>query len=454
MIKKKYFGTDGIRGEANRELTVELSMRLGYALAYYLKKKNPNKKKINVVIGSDTRISGYMLRSALMAGLSSMGVHINYVGVLPTPGVAYLTQLKSADAGIMISASHNPAKDNGIKIFQSNGNKLPDEIELELEKLIDNYDEISKECVVGDKVGKVLMEDDDYFLYRDYLLSTVKGDFSGMKIILDAANGAAFKLARSVFSRLGAEIVSINDLPNGTNINVKCGSTHPEILAKVVVGYSADLGLAYDGDADRLIAVDRYGNIIDGDKIISILAISLKKEDKLNSNKVVTTVMSNMGFEKYLEDNGIKLVRANVGDRYVIAKMREQGLNIGGEQSGHIVMSDYNTTGDGVLVSLKLVEALRNCNKTIDELVEGIVDWPQVLINVRVENSKKDNWDKNKAIKDIIAKKEREMDGLGRVLVRTSGTEPLVRVMVEGKDEEQVNKVAEEISEVVKTQLS
>ena len=453
MQKRKYFGTDGIRGEANRELTVAIAMKLGYALAYYLKKKNPDKKKIDVVIGSDTRISGYMLRSALMAGLSSMGVHITYVGVLPTPGIAYLTQVKSADAGIMISASHNPAKDNGIKIFRSNGTKLPDETELELEILMENYEEISKECVAGDKVGKVLMEDDNYFLYRDYLLSTVKGDFSGMKIILDSANGAAFKLARSIFSRLGAEIVSINDLPNGTNINVKCGSTHPEILAKVVVGYSADLGLAYDGDADRLMAVDKFGNIIDGDKIIAILALNLKEKDNLNNNKVVTTVMSNMGFEKYLENKGITLVRANVGDRYVIAKMKEQGLNLGGEQSGHIIMSDYNTTGDGVLVSLKLVEALRDCGKSIDELVSGIVDWPQILINVEVENSKKNTWNENSAIKEIIRIKEKEMDGLGRVLVRTSGTEPLVRVMVEGKDKAQVDSVAAEIADVVKKEL-
>jgi phosphoglucosamine mutase len=274
-----------------------------------------------------------------------------------------------------------------------------------------------------------------------------------MKIIIDAANGAAFKLARSVFSRLGAEIVSINDLPNGTNINVKCGSTHPDILSKVVVGYEADLGLAYDGDADRLIAVDKFGNVIDGDKIISILALNLKEKDALNNNKVVTTVMSNMGFEKYLEEKGITLVRANVGDRYVIAKMKEQGLNLGGEQSGHIIMSDYNTTGDGVLVSLKLVEAIRDSGKTIDKLVSGIVDWPQILINVRVENSKKNTWDKNEAIKKIIKNKEKEMDGLGRVLVRTSGTEPLVRVMVEGKDKTQVESVAKEIAEVVEKEL-
>jgi phosphoglucosamine mutase len=454
MQKRKYFGTDGIRGEANKELTVDIAMKLGFALAYALKKKRPaDQKHIDVVIGSDTRISGYMLRSALMAGLSSMGVRITYVGVLPTPAVAYLTQLKKADAGIMISASHNPAKDNGIKIFRSNGKKLSDEIELELEALMDNYEEISKECMAGDKVGKVIMEDDNYFLYRDYLLSLVEGDFTGIKIILDAANGAAFKIARETFSRLGAEIVSINDLPNGTNINVNCGSTHPEILSKVVKGYSADLGLAYDGDADRLIAVDRHGNIIDGDKIIAILALDLKGKGKLVDNKVVTTVMSNMGFEKYLESKGIGLVRANVGDRYVIAEMRENGLNLGGEQSGHIIMSDYNTTGDGVLVSLKLVEALRDCGKYIDELVSEIKDWPQILINVRVHRDKKNTWNKNEAINKIIEEKTKEMDGKGRVLVRTSGTEPLVRVMVEGVDKEQVDSVAKEIAEVVEKEL-
>ncbi|MCK5780021.1 MAG: phosphoglucosamine mutase [Psychrilyobacter sp.] len=454
MQKRKYFGTDGIRGEANKELTVDIAMRLGFALAYYLKKKRPSDQKhIDVVIGSDTRISGYMLRSALMAGLSSMGIRITYVGVLPTPGVAYLTQLKKADAGIMISASHNPAKDNGIKIFRSNGKKLSDEIELQLEALMDNYEVISKECMAGDEVGKVIMEDDNYFLYRDYLLSTVKGDFSGMKIVLDAANGAAFKIARETFSRLGANIVSINDLPNGTNINVKCGSTHPEILAKVVMGYEADLGLAYDGDADRLIAVDKNGNIIDGDKIIAVLAVDLKEKGKLADNKVVTTVMSNMGFEKYLEEKGIGLIRANVGDRYVIAGMHENNLNLGGEQSGHIIMSDYNTTGDGVLVSLKLVEALRDCGKTIDELVSEIKDWPQILINIRVHRDKKDTWNQNEAINEIIALKEKEMNGLGRVLVRTSGTEPLVRVMVEGVDKTQVHAVAEEIAEVVKKEL-
>lgn len=450
---KKYFGTDGIRGEANRELTLDLTLRLGYALAYYLKKNNPNDKKIKIILGTDTRISGYMLRSALFAGLTAMGVDIEFVGVLPTPGVAYLTRKKKAHAGIMISASHNPAKDNGIKIFAANGYKLPDEIELEIENLMDNTDIITKEIVAGDKVGQFKYSENDYYLYRDYLLSTIKGDFTGMKIILDVANGAAYRIAKGVFSALGAEIVVINDVPNGTNINVNCGSTHPDILAKVVTGYNADLGLAYDGDADRLIAVSKNGSIIDGDKIIAILAEKMKLAGELNNNRVVTTVMSNMGFEKYLEDKEIDLIRANVGDRYVLEKMKTHGLNLGGEQSGHIIMLDYNTTGDGVLTSLHLVQAIRESGRSLDELVEEIKDWPQELINVKVDNSKKNLWSINNVITSFIEEKEVEMNGFGRVLVRTSGTEPIVRVMTEGSDKNMVKRVAEEIATIVEKEL-
>ena len=451
---RKYFGTDGIRGEANRELSADLAMRLGYALGYYLKKNNPDKKKIKVIMGSDTRISGYMLRSALTAGLNSMGINIDFVGVIPTPGVAYITQVKEAEAGIMISASHNPAKDNGIKIFGKDGCKLPDEIEEELEGYMDSLEEITKNPIAGDELGKFKYAQDDYFLYRDHLKSIVKGDFSGMKIILDAANGSAYRAAKDVFLSLGAEIVVINDAPNGTNINVKCGSTHPEILSKVVMGYEADLGLAYDGDADRLIAVDRNGKIVDGDKIIATLAVDMKKKNTLVNNRVVTTVMSNMGLESFLNDNGIVLVRANVGDRYVLEKMKSQGLNIGGEQSGHIILLDYGTTGDGIQSSLKLVEVVRDSGKTLDELVGVIPEWPQVLINVRVDNVKKNLWNKNENIVSFIDAKEKLMGNSGRVLVRTSGTEPIVRVMVEGKDAEAVKVIAEEIAEVVKKELA
>ncbi len=450
---RKYFGTDGIRGEANKELTVELALKLGYALGYTLKKQYPDKKRIRVIMGSDTRRSGYMLRSALTAGLNSMGINIDFVGVIPTPGVAYLTEKSTAKAGIMISASHNPAKDNGIKIFWEDGYKLPDEVELEIEKLMDNVEEITKNPIAGDEVGRFTYAEDEYYLYRDHVISTVNGDFSGMKIILDAANGSAYRVAKEVFLALGAEIVVINDAPNGKNINVKCGSTHPEILSKVVMGYEADLGLAFDGDADRLIAVDKHGNIVDGDKIIAVLALGMKNKGKLKNNEVVTTVMSNMGFESYLSDKGIKLIRANVGDRYVLEKMKELGVNIGGEQSGHIILSDFGTTGDGVLTSVKLVEAIRDSGKALDELVKEIVDWPQLLINVKVDNSKKTLWNKNEVIVKFIEEKELEMAGLGRVLVRTSGTEPIVRVMVEGNESVVVDRVAKEIAAVVEKEL-
>lgn len=450
---RKYFGTDGIRGEANRELTVDIALRLGYALGYYLKRENPDKKKIKVIMGCDTRISGYMLRSAMLAGLTSMGVHVDFVGVISTPAVAYLTKAKKADAGIMISASHNPAKDNGLKVFAGNGYKLPDEVELEIERLMDDPT-ILANPIAGDKVGKFKYAEDEYYSYRDHLLASVNGDFSGMKIVVDTANGSAYRIAKDIFLALGAEVVLINDAPNGTNINVRCGSTHPEILTKVVVGYEADLGLAYDGDADRLIAVDRHGNIIDGDKIIATLAMGMKRKGELKENKVVTTVMSNMGFENYLKENGIELLRANVGDRYVLEKMIEHNVAIGGEQSGHIILLQYATTGDGVLTSLKLVEALRDEKKYLDEMIGDIKDWPQKLVNVVVDNNKKNIWNKNKNITDFIAQKEKEMEGLGRVLVRTSGTEPLVRVMVEGKEMNMVEKVVNEIAEVVKKELA
>lgn len=451
---KKYFGTDGIRGEANRELTVDIALRLGYALGYYLKTTRNTDEKIRVVMGCDTRISGYMLRSALTAGLNSMGVYVDFIGVIPTPAVAYITKTKNAAAGIMISASHNPAKDNGLKLFNSDGYKFSDEIEDLIESYMDRADEITLEPIAGDKVGKFKYAEDDYFLYRDYLIKTVKGNFKGIKIVLDTANGSAYRAAKDVFLELGAELVVINDVPNGRNINVKCGSTHPEILSKVVIGYEADLGLAYDGDADRLIAIDKFGNVIDGDKIIAILSLELKKKDLLKNNKVVTTVMSNMGFEKFLSSNNIELLRANVGDRHVLEKMLAENVNIGGEQSGHIILTDYATTGDGVLSSLKLVEAIRDLGKTLDQLVKEIKDWPQVLINVKVDNKKKDTWNKNQKIVKFISDIEEKYKGNIRILVRKSGTEPLIRVMTEGEEENLVKKLAEEIANVIKKELT
>ena len=450
----RYFGTDGIRGEANRELTVDKALRLGYALGYYLKNNNLNEEKIKVIMGSDTRISGYMLRSALTAGLTSMGIYIDFVGVIPTPGVAYITKIKNAKAGIMISASHNPAKDNGIKIFNSEGYKLSDEIENQIEDYMDNLDEILANPLAGDKVGKFKYAEDEYFQYKNYLTQCVEGNFKDMKIVLDTANGAAYRTAKDVFLDLRAELVVINDAPNGRNINVKCGSTHPEILTKVVVGYEADLGLAYDGDADRLIAVDKFGNVIDGDKIIGILALGMKQNGKLKNNKVVTTVMSNIGFEKYLKENNIELLRANVGDRYVLEKMIAEDVVIGGEQSGHIILKDYATTGDGVLSSLKLVEVIRNTGKDLHELVSAIKDAPQTLINVKVDNSKKNTWDKNEAIMSFINEANQKYKDEVRILVRKSGTEPLIRVMTEGDNKQLVHKLAEDIAQLIEKELN
>ena len=450
----RYFGTDGIRGEANRELTVDKALRLGYALGYYLKNNNPNEEKIKVIMGSDTRISGYMLRSALTAGLTSMGIYIDFVGVIPTPGVAYITKIKNAKAGIMISASHNPAKDNGIKIFNSEGYKLSDEIENQIEDYMDNLDEILANPLAGDKVGKFKYAEDEYFQYKNYLTQCVEGNFKDMKIVLDTANGAAYRTAKDVFLDLRAELVVINDAPNGRNINVKCGSTHPEILAKVVVGYEADLGLAYDGDADRLIAVDKFGNVIDGDKIIGILALGMKNKGTLKNNKVVTTVMSNIGFEKYLKENDIELLRANVGDRNVLEKMLAEDIVIGGEQSGHIILKDYATTGDGVLSSLKLVEIIRDTGKDLHELVSAIKDAPQTLINVKVNNAKKNTWDKNENITSFINEANKKYKDEVRILVRKSGTEPLIRVMTEGENKKLVNKLAEDIAKLIEKELN
>ncbi len=452
-MARKYFGTDGMRGEANKDLTIDLVTNLGLALGYYLKKNKKTEGKPKIILGTDTRISGYMIRSALTAGLNSMGVHIDFVGVLPTPGVCYLTRKLNADAGIMISASHNPVKDNGIKIFSQNGYKLPDEVEEELERLMEDREELLRHQVSGDDLGRFKFVEDDMRIYLDFLSSTVKKSFKGIKIVIDSANGAAYRVASKIYQRLGADIIVINNIPNGKNINVNCGSTHPELLQEVVKVYKADLGLAFDGDADRLIAVDHTGNIIDGDLIIAIIAQSLQKRGLLNDNKVVTTVLSNMGFEKYMEEKGIGLIRANVGDRYVLEKMKEFGLNLGGEQSGHILMLDYNTTGDGILSSIQLVSAVLESEKTLNELVKDIKLWPQDMKNITVSKEKKENWETDKELSDFIKVKEKEINGKGRILVRASGTEPLIRVMVEAETQELVDRYVKELSDKVKEVL-
>lgn len=452
-MARKYFGTDGMRGEANKDLTIDLVTKLGLALGYYLKKNKKGKNKPRIILGTDTRISGYMIRSALSTGLNSMGVHIDFVGVLPTPGVCYLTRKLKADAGIMISASHNPVKDNGIKIFSQNGYKLPDSVEEELEALMEKADELIKYQMPGDDLGRFTYIEDDMRIYLDFLSSTVKRDFKGLKIVIDAANGAAYRVASKIYQRLGAEIIVINNIPNGKNINVNCGSTHPELLQEIVKVYNADLGLAFDGDADRLIAVDHTGKIVDGDLIIAIIAGYLHEKGLLNDSKVVTTVLSNMGFEKYLDQQGIGLIRANVGDRYVLEKMKEFGLNIGGEQSGHILMLDYNTTGDGVLSSIQLVNAILESEKTLHELVKEIKLWPQKSQNILVSKEKKATWENNIELSTFIKAKEKEIEGKGRILVRASGTESLIRVMVEAETQEIVDKFVKELANKVEELL-
>ena len=452
-MARKYFGTDGIRGEANRDLNIDIVTNLGLALGYYLRTNKITEGKPKVILGTDTRISGYMIRSALSAGLTAMGVNIDFVGVLPTPGVSYITRHLHADAGVMISASHNPIKDNGIKIFSSLGYKLSDEVEEEIERLMDDRDFLMENLVYGEKLGRFTYVEDDMKMYRKFLQTTVKTSFAGYKVVVDTANGAAYRVAAKVLQNLGAEVVVINNTPTGKNINVNCGSTHPEKLCKAVKLFEADMGIAYDGDADRLIAVDEKGVLLDGDIVVSILAMNLHSKGMLNSNKVVTTVLTNMGVEKYLEDNNIRLIRSNVGDRYVLEKMRTYALNLGGEQSGHVIMLDYNTTGDGILTSIQLMQAFIESGKKLSELREEISLWPQDMVNIIVDKEKKKTWDKNEKLIKFIEEKEKEIHGLGRILVRASGTENLIRVMVEATDEGILNKILNELVDKVKEEL-
>ena len=450
---RKYFGTDGIRGEANKDLNIDIVTNLGLALGYYLRKNKTTEGKPKVILGTDTRISGYMIRSAFSAGLTAMGVNIDFVGVLPTPGVSYITRHLHADAGVMISASHNPIKDNGIKIFSSLGYKLSDEVEEEIERLMDDRDFLMENLVYGEKLGRFTYVEDDMKMYRKFLQSTVKTSFVGYKVVVDTANGAAYRVAGKVLQNLGVEVVVINNTPTGKNINVNCGSTHPEKLCEAVKLFEADMGIAYDGDADRLIAVDEKGIVLDGDIVVSILAMNLHSKGMLNSNKVVTTVLTNMGVEKYLEDNNIRLIRSNVGDRYVLEKMRTYGLNLGGEQSGHVIMLDYNTTGDGILTSIQLMQAFIESGKKLSELREDIFLWPQDMVNIIVDKEKKKTWDKNEKLIKFIEEKEKEIHGLGRILVRASGTENLIRVMVEAKEQNILNKILTELVDKVKEEL-
>ncbi|GAB6004915.1 phosphoglucosamine mutase [Geobacillus vulcani] len=444
----KYFGTDGVRGVANRELTPELAFQIGRCGGYVLTKSAERPK---VLIGRDTRISGHMLEGALVAGLLSIGAEVMRLGVISTPGVAYLTKALGAQAGIMISASHNPVQDNGIKFFGPDGFKLSDEQEAEIEALID-----SAEDMLPRPIGAGLGQVNDYFeggqKYLQYLKQTIdEEDFSGMKIALDCAHGATSSLATYLFADLDADVVTMGASPNGLNINEGVGSTHPEALAAFVKEKGADVGLAFDGDGDRLIAVDERGNIVDGDQIMYICAKYLKETGRLKQQTVVSTVMSNFGFYKALEAQGIKSVQTAVGDRYVVEEMKKNGYNLGGEQSGHIIFLDYNTTGDGMLTALQLVNIMKIKGKPLSELAGEMKKYPQLLVNVRVKDKEKAM--ENEQVKKVIAEVEAEMNGNGRVLVRPSGTEPLVRIMAEAQTEEACRAYVERIADVVRREM-
>ncbi len=437
----RYFGTDGIRGVANTELTPELAFKLARASACRLKEDH-NKL---IVIGKDTRISGDMLESALVAGYNSMGYDVKLLGVIPTPAVAHLTLKYKAEAGIVISASHNSFEYNGIKYFGKDGFKLPDEVENDIEDLIDNYKSIN-ERPFGEEMGRVSFEERAVDHYKEYLKGLVSTGFEGYKIALDCGNGATFKVAPEVFKELGAEVIAINTEPNGININDNCGSTHPKKLQETVVNNQCHIGFAYDGDGDRLITVDEKGNLLDGDHFLAILSLHLKEIGKLENNGVVGTVMTNIGLDEFCKSKDIQLLKAAVGDRYVLEMMTKEGYSLGGEQSGHIIFKDFATTGDGVLSSLMLMEVLVKTKKQMSELNNIMTTYPQVLVNAKVRNENKKLYELDDQVQREIQRVEGIFNGQGRVLIRPSGTEPLIRVMIEGKDlkvlEEEANKLA------------
>ncbi|MGO2989558.1 MAG: phosphoglucosamine mutase [Lactococcus cremoris] len=447
----KYFGTDGVRGEANVELTPEMAFKLGRFGGYVL--SQPELETPKVYVGRDTRISGQMLASSLISGLLSVGIEVYDLGVIATPGVAYLVKKDGASAGVMISASHNPALDNGIKFFGGDGYKLEDEKELEIEALID-----AKEDTLPRPSAQGLGMLHDYIegvrKYQAFLKTTAEGDFEGYNVVLDTANGASYTSARAVFADLKANLTVIGENPDGLNINVKVGSTHPEAMAKKVVETGSDLGLAFDGDADRLIAVDENGEIVDGDKIMFIVGKYLLEQGKLAQDTLVTTVMSNLGFHLALEEAGINSVITAVGDRYVVEEMKKNNYNFGGEQSGHMIFLDYNTTGDGQLSAIQLLKVMRETGKTLSELASEVTIYPQKLVNVRVkDNAAKKSAMDVPAIQKVISEMETSMNGKGRILVRPSGTEPLLRVMAEAPTHEQVEHVVDTIVEVVEAEI-
>ena len=445
----KYFGTDGVRGEANVELTPELAFKLGRFGGYVLSQHEEETPL--VFVGRDTRISGEMLEHALIAGLLSVGIRVYKLGVIATPGVAYLVRTEKASAGVMISASHNPALDNGIKFFGGDGFKLDDDRELEIEALLDAAeDTLPRPSAQG--LGTVMEYPEGLRKYQEFLVSTGV-QLEGMHVVLDTANGAASTSARQIFADLGAQLTVIGENPDGLNINAGVGSTHPEHLQEKVKEVGAAIGLAFDGDSDRLIAVDENGEIVDGDKIMYIIGSYLSSKGLLEKNTIVTTVMSNLGFHKALDAKGIQKEITAVGDRYGVEEMRKSGYNLGGEQSGHVVIMDYNTTGDGQLTGVQLTKIMQETGKKLSELAAEVTIYPQKLVNIRVENSMKDKAMEVPAIREIIEKMEAEMAGNGRILVRPSGTEPLLRVMAEAPTHEEVDYYVDTIAAVVQAEI-
>ena len=451
-MSKKLFGTDGVRGVANiHPMTTEIVMQLGRAAAYIFKDKD-DKRRHRIVIGKDTRLSGYMIENALVAGICSMGVDVLLVGPLPTPGIAFITSSMRADAGVVISASHNPYQDNGIKFFDGTGFKLPDETELKIEDLIYSK-KIDSLRPVASEVGKAFRIDDAKGRYVVFLKAAFPKDLDlkGLRIVLDCANGAAYKVAPAVLEELGAEVIPLGISPNGTNINAGCGSLHPQVIADAVVENRADLGIALDGDADRVIFVDEFGNEVDGDHIMAICATDLLAKGQLAKKTLVATVMSNMGLDIALKKAGGQVVKTAVGDRYVVEEMLRHGYNLGGEQSGHMIFLDHNTTGDGMISALQVLAIMQRSGKRLSELAEVMISLPQVLLNVRVKERR--DIAQIPEVQKVIDAVEEKLAGKGRVLIRYSGTEPLLRIMLEGQDKYQITEMAHEIGDAIERHL-
>ncbi len=448
---KKLFGTDGIRGVANlHPMTPEMAVKIGKAIAHYFREQN-EKGRHRIVIGKDTRLSGYLLETALTSGIVSSGVDVLLVGPMPTAAIAHLAKSLNADAGIVLSASHNPAEDNGIKIFDGKGYKLTDAVEEKIEQLVFS-EKINNEHIRGNKIGKAHRVDDAKGRYIEFAKHSIRNaPLDGIRIVLDCANGAAYSVAPDIFSELGADVIVLNNKPDGLNINLNCGALHPEVIQNAVVEHNADIGIALDGDADRVIVCDGSGKDVNGDHLMAIFARDLKEKGMLKENAFVATVMSNLGLEKAAEREGIKIIRTMVGDRYVIEEMKSLGLVFGGEQSGHIIFGNYCTTGDGIITALQLLNIMKSSGKKLSELTDIMKPFPQILININVKGKKP--FEEMKGVRNKIKEIENRLGKDGRVLVRYSGTENIARVMVEGLSQKEIKEMADEIANEIKKEI-